>query len=281
MLIVSVAFAAAPSPGPCAATTTSLTQTVEEALRSVEHLEPDKFVAATDELDRLLPCLAEPMSRHLAAEIHRTKGIRAVSERDPDARTFFAAARALEPAYKLPSTLIPDGHPVRTEYAAFDLTTGGFDPIPAPQEGTLTLDANARLYRPTSWPTIAQYLSADGSVRFTVYLEPGAALPEYPVANATGVVLPPFVPPPPPPGPLPAPVKASPKVPLGVAAITGAALTGVFLGVSGWSEARFKDLETPDEDLLAFRQRANSFVLASAVTGAASVGLGIGFVAVR
>jgi hypothetical protein len=268
---------------PCSASAAELTETIEAAQRSLEHLEPDQFVQATDRLDGLLPCLAEPLSRHLAAEVHRTKGIRAVSERDPGASRFFAAARALEPAYKLPSTLIPEGHPVRTEYAAFDLTTGGFEPLPPPAEGTLTLDASPKLYRPTSWPTIAQYLGADGSVRFTAYLEPDALVPEYPLAGTVAPAPAPLPLPAPVPGPAPVPVppRTSAKVPLGVAAVSGTALTGVLVGLAGVASARFADLDTPDEDLLALRSRANSLVAASAFTGAASLGFGIAFVAVK
>lgn len=277
--MIAVLVATARAAEPCAATAAELTETIEEAQRALERLEPDAFVAATARLDTLVPCLAEPLSRHLAAEIHRTKGIRAVSERDPGASRFFAAARALEPAYKLPSSLIPEGHPVRTEYAAFDLTTGGFEPLPPPAEGTLTLDASPKLYRPTSWPTIAQYLGADGSVRFTAYLEPAAPVPEYPVASSS-------TPPPTIGDPVPAPVPAPPppppprssKVPLAVATGASAVLTGVLLGLAADASARFADLDTPDEDLLALRSRANSLVVASAFTGAAGLGFGVGFV---
>ncbi len=278
-MLIALALATA-SAAPCSATATELTETVEQAQRALERLEPEGFITATDRLDTLIPCLAEPLSRHLAAEIHRTKGIRAVSERDATASRYFAAARAIEPAYKLPSTLVPDGHPVRQEYAAFDLTGGGFDPIPAPAEGSLTLDAGPKLYRPTSWPTIAQYLGADGSVRFTAYLQPGAPFPEYPVANTTGTILPAFVAPPPPPQPVTPPRTTSSRVPLGVAAITGSLLTGALVGLAGVSEAKFNDLDTPDADLDGLRSRANSLVVASGFTGAASVGFGVAFLAV-
>lgn len=276
-----IALTAAHAAEPCSATATSLTETVEEAQRALERLEPEKFLAATDRLDALIPCLAEPMSRHLAAEIHRTKGIRAVSDRAADASAYFAAARSLEPAFVLPSTLIPEGHPVRQAYGAFDLNAGTFDPIPPPAEGTLTVDANPKLYRPTSWPTVAQYLGPDGAVRFTVYLRPGDALPDYPVQNATGTVLAPVPAPLPLPQPPPPPPPRSPKIPLGVAALAGGVLTGTLVGLSAVAEARFESLDTPDEDLVALRSRANSFVVASGFTGAASLGFGVAFLVVK
>lgn len=278
--------AAALAAEPCSATAADVTETIESAQRALENLDPDRFVAETDRLDALLPCLAEPLGRHLAAEIHRTKGIRAVSERDAAASRYFAAARSLEPAYKLPSTLIPEGHPVRTAYAAQDVTKGTFEPVPAPAEGTLTLDAGQTLYRPTTWPTIAQLLAADGSVRFTAYLEPTTALPDYPILTAAPAPVPadpvPAVPTPAPPGPVPPPPSAgAPRAPLGVAALAGTALTGLLVGLAGAAEARFEDLETPDDELPGLRSRANSLVVASAFTGAASLGFGVAFVVVK
>jgi hypothetical protein len=95
-----------------------------DARRSLEKLDTELFVKTTDALDLAIPCLGEPLTRHLAAEIHRTKGIRAVSERDPEAPLVFAAARTIEPAYKFPSTLIPEGNPVRLAYAEVDTSKG-------------------------------------------------------------------------------------------------------------------------------------------------------------
>src|SRR5688500_15029340 len=103
-------LAAAQCDGPTS--TADLEAALLDARRSLERLDGTAFGAATDRIDAVLPCLGEPMSRHLAAEVHRTKGIRAVTERSPDASRYFAAARTIEPAYKFPSTLIPEGNPV-------------------------------------------------------------------------------------------------------------------------------------------------------------------------
>jgi hypothetical protein len=66
-----------------------------------------------------------------------------------------------------------------------------------------------------------------------------------------------------------------------VAALAGTALTGLLVGLAGAAEARFEDLETPDEELPGLRSRTNSLVVASAFTGAASLGFGVAFVVVK
>src|SRR5688572_19383475 len=105
-LLASLASAACEAP----TSTADLEAALLEARRSLERLDTTAFVTATDRVDAVVPCLGEPMTPHLAAEVHRTKGIRAVTERNPDASRYFAAARSLEPAYKFPSTLIPEGN---------------------------------------------------------------------------------------------------------------------------------------------------------------------------
>lgn len=280
MTLVLLAASARAAEG-CSASAAEIAETIDTALRALEQLEPDRFKAATDDVDRLVPCLAEPLSKHLAAEIHRAKGIRAVLERDPEAARIFAAARALEPAWRIPSTLVPEGHPVRTEYAKFDLATGTFEQLPAPAEGALFLDANPDRNRPTAWPTVAQYLAGDGSVRFTAYVVPGAPFPEYPVATTGGGTGPgpTFGDPPPPPQPPPPP--KPPRAPLWAASITSALVTGGLVTLAGLAERDFQDLETPDADLPGLRARANSLVVTSGFTGAAAVGFGVAAVLVR
>jgi hypothetical protein len=282
LLIAWTAAAAFAAECPRTISTAELDRLLADARRSLERLDTRQFVETTDAVDLALPCLGEPITRHLAAEIHRTKGIRAVSERDPDAERIFAAARSIEPAYKFPSTLIPDGNPVRIEYSRFDLATGTVERLPDPAGGSLMLDGTSNLWRPIAWPTVAQYLAADGAVSWTAYVTPGTPMPPYPVV-----------------GPAPADVsdvnpllvtsevaepireKRSPRVPLAVAAGTSAALTAVSWALAADAANKFEDPTTPDAELDALQSRANTLTIVGGFTGVATVGFGIGFVAVR
>src|SRR5688572_7533525 len=84
--------------------TTDLTTAISDAEASFSDLDIDSFKEATDRLRAVLPCLDDPLTRHLSAEVHRFLGIRAFGDRDPDAELYFAAARAIEPDYQFPTT---------------------------------------------------------------------------------------------------------------------------------------------------------------------------------
>ncbi len=281
MLIFGIGVALA-AECPRTLSTAELDGLLADARRNLERLDTRGFVETTDAVDRALPCLGEPITRHLAAEIHRTKGIRAVSERDPNAPRIFAAARSIEPAYKFPSTLIPEGNPVRIEYASFDLASGNVERLSSPAEGTLMLDGAASTWRPIEWPTVAQYLRADGAIAWTAYVTPGTPMPPYPAGSpvaAAEVQVPALhaaqeiV--------EPAPQKRSPKVPLAIAAGTSALLTGVSWAFAANAESQFDDPNTPDAELDSLQSRANTLTIVGGFTGAAAIGFGIGFVAVR
>ena len=128
---------------------------------------PAAFKGATDQLDAAVPCLSEPLPPGLVAEVHRTKGIRAFGERDSaGAQQMFAAARTIEPGFRFPYNLIPDGNPIRDAYLALDLGARTTEELPPPGRGDLRFDGYTSRARPTSWPTVVQHVQADGTVSF-------------------------------------------------------------------------------------------------------------------
>lgn len=255
--------------------------TLDAAYRQLESLDIGGFKAATDDLDAVLPCLTEALPPPVIAEVHRTKGIRAFGERDAElAGLMFAAARTIEPGYRFPYNLIPEGNPIREAYLAVDLGNAPTTPLQQPGIGDLRIDGYSTLDRPTAWPTLVQYLRADGTVDFTAYLHPDDAVPDYPLHVATPNPRPVPVGPLPMPSPMPAPVPQTPeptrssaRVPLLVAAgLTGVG-AGIAYGMAGGSRARFFDPATPDADLDPLRAQTNTLVIVGGFGGAASLGL--------
>jgi len=254
-------------------------ESLDEAYRQLEALDITAFKAATDRLDGVLPCLSEALQPRVIAEIHRTKGIRAFGERDPMAELMFAAARTIEPGYRFPTTLVPEGNPIRTTYQSVDTSSVPREEVPRPGSGDLRIDGYSSNQRPTSWPTLVQYLEPNGSVGFTAYLAPDEPIPDYPL-----------VPPPPDPAfpmPLPVPTPApqpqpqpqtssrSARVPLLVAAgVTGIGAS-IAYGMAGAGHRKFNDPTTPDSELDALRGQTNTLVLVGAFGGVATVGLTI------
>lgn len=166
----------------CSATTAELLNTLEQAEADYQERDRDGVLAGRDHARGLLPCLTDALNRPLAAQYHRVEGLAAFLERDdPTAREFFASARALEPGYVLPTSLAPEGHPVRTLYMAFDRSEGRWETLPTPHQGHIQLDGHRSLERSLSFPTLYQRFDDTGAVVETALLLPGDATPAYPL----------------------------------------------------------------------------------------------------
>lgn len=283
ILAVAVLVALLPSRAraqDCAAPTS--TADVETSLAEAEakftNLDMDGFRRAVDQAFVALPCVREPVPRHLAASLHRWRGLRAYVDRDPDTSTrAFAAARSIEPSWTFPESLVPPGNPVLTDYAAIDPATGRLEPVPAPNDGTLYFDGRAGVERPASFPTVFQRLDGAGAVVTTRYLMPGDALPAYPPRPAGVAAADP--------APLPEQAPTAERHPLRVPFVVGATAgvlgSGACYVLARRSSASYygRDPVITDPDTLAgLRSRTNTLTVAAAVAGAAGVGLGVGAV---
>lgn len=294
MIALLVTLALAQEPGPptdeveCTGPTRTATvrTALDAAYAGLQGLDITAFKAATDRLDAALPCLNEALPPTLVAEIHRTKGIRAFGERDAEtAGLMWAAARSIEPGYRFPYNLIPDGNPIREGYLSVDLADRTVESMEAPNAGDLRFDGYSTLDRPSSFPALVQYIRSDGAVDFTVYLTPSDAVPDYPTGPlaVTPAPVPRFPMPSPVPVPkpeLPPPARKSARTPLWVAAGVTAVASGITYGMAGASKNQFIDPATPDADLDRLRSRTNTLVIVSGFGGAAAAGLTIaGFTA--
>jgi len=256
--------------------TAQLSRLLADAELAFTRLDIDAFNASTDALNKQVPCLQEQMPRSLAAEIHRYVGLKAVLSRDFDSAAMaFAAARSVEPQYRFPASLVPDGNPIHDVYSQFDMEAASDEEVPPPAQGQLKFDGTVGVARSTSWPTIVQLVDDEGSVTATVYVYPGDIMPSYPPRVAGEPAPDPFAIAPPP----PRETKSGPNVPLLATAGGAIALSGVFAGLAASSEATFWNESTPDSELPGLRGRINTFVALSAVTGTVAVGSGVAGIA--
>ena len=151
----------------------------------------------------LLPCIEEPLTASDAARYHRVQGLRHYLAADEEgASAYFAAARFAQPDYKLPSSLVPMGHPAQQLYAGADSFAVATEAVAAPV-GSVTFDGRTTLERPATRPTIVQILNAGGAVLLTDVLEPGEPMPGYEAVSS----------PDPEPEPAPAPESVVKSVP--------------------------------------------------------------------
>lgn len=278
--IAAFLFVASPAlAAPCAAPSTAaeVAASFTEAEAKFTDLDVDGFNLASDRAFTALPCMSDAMTRGLAAQVHRFKGLRAMIDRDPAlARQAFAASRTLEPGYSFPPSLVAEDNPIRTEYGALDPAAGTLDNVPEPAEGALTFDGrDTGNRRPVTYPTVVQYTDASGKVLHTAYLMPGAQMIDYPVRTLpTASVTDPVAPEKP---------KRGVNIPLLGGAGMLAIASGAMWAVAGSSYGRYWDETDPITDpaeLKSLRGTTNAMMIGALGAAGGAVGLGVGSVVV-
>lgn len=176
MLLV-IALAAAECPAP------RLAAELEGALDGAERawgVDADGFAASADAALAILPCVRTRLAPATAARLHRVDGLRAWAARDPDrTHSAFAAARAIEPDYQFPVTMVPPGNPVATLYASAR-PEGAARAIPPLKKGwRVWLDGAESGRRNPSLPVVWQ-LEEGEQIRESAWIEADVALPPAP-----------------------------------------------------------------------------------------------------
>jgi len=212
----------------------------------------------------------------MAAEWHRLMGLKGVAaQNDKMATLAFAAARNIEPLYKLPGSMQPEGLGVAEKYGSFDVDTGEFEII---EPGEIQFDGRPGTKRPLSWPSIVQVFDENGSVTSTTFLTPSQPVPDYPKQAKMGGGEPTELPV----TPEPLPVergKPEPKMPVLAATGGAAVLATTFFVMASASHGKWADTSTPYSDLEALENKTNMLTTLSLVSGVATVGLGVTVVA--
>lgn len=234
---------------------------LEDATTAFGKLEIEAFETAAERARELVVCLGEPISRPTAAEYHRVMGVALfLSRNSPAAQKSFAAARSVEPDYTFPTDLVPEGNPIRDDYAALDPKVGPFELAVEPKAGSLRLNGSRSLNRAAPLPVIFQQLDGRGAVLSTVVVEGGAALPTYEMANVK-------------PEKAPREQGAGPNKGLLAGAAAGVVVAGGLYGAALATKGAYGD-STTVSDLERRRKTTNALVMASGVIGVAAVGTG-------
>ncbi|MED5372025.1 MAG: hypothetical protein VX899_13485 [Myxococcota bacterium] len=149
----------------CTALSSELARSLEDAEAAFEARDKAQVLASRDQAVLTVNCMVEPITRSSAARLHRVMGLAAFLEKDQEAaQRSFAAARRLEPAYTFPTSMVPEGHPVREDYRALAVETLSAHTLVPPLSGHLTLDGHEGLDRPDGIPTVYQRFNDAGAV---------------------------------------------------------------------------------------------------------------------
>ncbi len=246
----------------CPAPTTpeELRGLLEEAETAYAALDTRAFETAVDEIQIALPCLAVRIETDDAARLHRFRGVSAFGHGDDGrARASLGAARALDPAFRFPDALVPEGHALTRMLGEASPEPPPVEAVPPPAEGAIAFDGR-EAGRPLGVATLFQHLDDGDSALATTYLQPGDPLPPY--------------------EPRPPEARGAPA-PLLVASASAAALSLGLYTAAVLSEQRFKDpSRVPDataSDLIRMRRTTNTLFFASlGVGGAAITGVVVG-----
>ncbi|MCP4806885.1 MAG: hypothetical protein GY913_21165 [Proteobacteria bacterium] len=153
---------------------------LDDAESAFEARDEEAFLHAMDRADETLPCVIDPATPALSAELHRMVGLRAFLERDEEnAALAFAAARSVEPDYTFPLTVVPAHHPVQELYDELDTDRGTTMILAPASEGSLRIDGRRAERRSTSWPQLVQVVSKTGVVTSTDYVWPNEPRPSW------------------------------------------------------------------------------------------------------
>lgn len=254
--------------------TADLVAGLETARQAYSDLDLEAFRDAVYGVRLVLPCVAEPITPHDAAEVHRFEGLLGFVERDAErSARAFASARAIEPNYRFPESLVPAGNGALVDYTAVDPDTGARERVPPPLDGRILFDGEPGTLRPSDFPTVVQLVDGSGIVTDTAYLWPGEPLPAYaprPVAARDDVLQPD------PKSPTSAvgALRTGPNRSLLTgAAFTGVAAAGLYAGAFVVNR-RYDSDQTDLDQLGALRAVNNSLVVASGAAAGVAFGLG-------
>lgn len=274
--------AALAAPDSCAegVTAAAFEARLEAAERALAGVDREGFQQAVEALVAAIPCLEEPLSEPRVARLHRARAIRAHLDRDVQRSCqAFAAARALEPSYRLPPAIFPERHPIRQEYQALPVAGGETERV-AVSDGELRIDGRPGEHRPLHRPVLVQWVHPAPQVAASVYLWPQDPWPtdRIPVRRPlpSGAFLPESVPAP---ESVPRPEKAPPGTGPVLAAYAGAvALAAGTTGLLTLVNYRAYDAaQTTDAaELSLYRERTRAFGWTTAGLAAVSVSLGAG-----
>lgn len=258
-LVAGTALAA-----PCPETTSAraLVREVSAGDAAFAELDDEGFNAALARSLEMVPCLSDPVTPGQAALFHKLHALGAFVERDDaGAVSHFRSVVASAPGYKLPESLAPEGHPLRTHFAVAEGSTPVPEPLlPVPRDGVVHIDGRRSTTAPLDRPFLYQRLDGAGQVVESALLRSHQQVPEYVSVGRTGKDG----------------ARRGVTVPLAATSGIAAVASGVlFLSARG-SAAAFWDPTTPTGDLDTLRSRTNTLGWLSAGAGVVAVGTGAG-----
>ncbi|MFZ5476045.1 MAG: hypothetical protein ACOZNI_04665, partial [Myxococcota bacterium] len=200
-LVLFAALGASPASAACPSAADDVLAQANGALAAYAAMDAVVYTKARDEALAALACVRDVISPIDAATLHRLMGLDAyLAQQRARGVGAFRAALAIQPAFRLSSSVAPEGHPLLEWYeAGREAGEGDARPLLAPSGATIYVDgARATAVRPGQ-AAVLQLVSLDGAVRETAYVAADGELPWWASAAPAAAAE-----------PVPAPVAAAP-----------------------------------------------------------------------
>lgn len=148
----------------------------EEAYAVGDTVSLSQFTAIIAGIREQLPCLGELMVPLDASRLHRVLGLDAWlrrSEGGMAARSYFAAARYVEPHYVFPEEVMGKDDLEYREYIAVIVESPALQHLPTSEGLQPYVNGDPNSYVPSNWPAVVQWVDNKDDVVCTEYLNPG------------------------------------------------------------------------------------------------------------
>jgi hypothetical protein len=155
--------------------TAELLDAATSAEAAFQKVDAAGFAAGRSEMEARLACVGEIVSPSAIARVHRVETIASFLAKDaarvPQA---LAGTFAAEPGHQIPSSLLPDGHPIRAQVsvAMMALRDDVGAPLPALGSGWFEADGTSVKNAPAQRAAVIQQIDGQGQVLATHYRWP-------------------------------------------------------------------------------------------------------------
>lgn len=151
-------------------TTVDFSTSIDAATMAFVQRDPEKLTVHIERLEKLLPCLENPLEPELAASFHLTEGLYfSISGEKLKAQQSFAISKAIDSNVQFPDYIYPIGHPIQV---SFENTSPAKRKDVSINEGqTWYFDGLENVGRPIDTPTIFQ-VAEENEIIYSSYLTP-------------------------------------------------------------------------------------------------------------
>lgn len=175
LLILTAAWAAPVASCPRTFDTSELSSAITAAERAFSEMNSGELAVAEGDVRARLVCIGERLDPEVLARVHRVEALSAyVTGNQAHVPAALAGVLTAEPGHDIPTSLVPEDHPIREQrrFATKLLKDGLPRPLMKPTSGWFEVDGDPDHVPTTTSASIIQQIDGQGMVIETRYVWP-------------------------------------------------------------------------------------------------------------